>query len=206
MNTATDTQIKVPFTNFVDFVVSSGSKRLTMVKEMKYRPDYNPYNDFYRVFRKGIQDIHQEGRSKSSLDYLADQPNASRANTYAAMIKGYKKFWGTKQIEALPLISSRWHHSELSVRLNPELNLLINGEQTIVKLHLRKDERLTKDKVSAIVNLMEEELKPQLPDNVVFGVLDVYQGILHKKDPKKRNLNALIRAEAESLIFLWHLI
>jgi hypothetical protein len=42
----------------------------------------------------------------------------------------------------------------------------------VIKLHFRKDERLTKDKVCAIVNLMEEELMPHLPDDVIFGVLE----------------------------------
>ncbi|NEU70905.1 hypothetical protein [Spirosoma agri] len=206
MQPTTTSLINVSLTDFVDFVICSGGKRLTKVKEIKARGEYEPQGDFYRGLRKGIQDIHQGGYSKMSLDLLSMPSNENKAAMYSLMVEGYKKFWGTKQVEWQDPIRKNWYYRELAVRLNPELYLLIDRMPHVIKLHFRKDERLTKDKVCAIVNLMEEELTPHLPDDVIFGVLDVAKGLLCRKDSRRSNLNLLIRSEADAFISLWNLI
>ena len=42
---------KVGLTGFLDFVIATGTKRVTVVKELKHRDEYSPALDFYKPLR-----------------------------------------------------------------------------------------------------------------------------------------------------------
>ena len=45
---------QISLTDFVDIVSTSGTPKATKVKQVKYRPAYNPAIDFYKRIRDDI--------------------------------------------------------------------------------------------------------------------------------------------------------
>ncbi|RPD43764.1 hypothetical protein DNI29_23175 [Hymenobacter sediminis] len=198
------TALTISLTDFIDFAISSGAKRITKVRELMNRGAYGPEKDFYRHLREGLADWHRAGGTLAELRALAQHPNPDKAQIYAAMVQGYAKFIGRRNCVWLPAPRAQWQHRELTVRLNPEFYALLDDQPTLAKLYLRKGERPTRDKTCAVVNLLEEELHAQVEPNTKFGVLDVQRGTFLSRDSRHHDLRALLRAEAETFISLWH--
>ena len=63
----------ISLTDFVDFVIKSGTPKLTKVRAIKNRPEYEPAIDYWRQLREGIKDFHRVGGAdKSALDDIVD--------------------------------------------------------------------------------------------------------------------------------------
>jgi len=63
----------ISLTDFVDFVIKSGTPKLTKVRAIKNRPEYEPAIDYWRQLREGIKDFHRAGGAdKSALDDIVD--------------------------------------------------------------------------------------------------------------------------------------
>lgn len=188
---------EITLTEFVDFAIKSGTPRLTQVKMIKKRHDdgYQPSHDFYRKLRDGIVTLHQEGSPKSSLDALTKGiRDRNKQNTYPVLVKAYKKFLGRKQMVWFEPHKTHWEYGGLRVRVNPELGLTINGDDHLVKLYF-KDQKLTKDRVAIISNMMMEALGSEL-DGVSVALLDVRKSKLHVFDSPYPTLAPLLEGEA----------
>lgn len=64
-------KINISMTPFVDFVVASGTPKLTAVKKAKaqYQSEYDPATDFYKPLRECIIDAAQQNlNGKETLD------------------------------------------------------------------------------------------------------------------------------------------
>lgn len=51
----------ISLTDFVDFVIKMGTPKLTKVKAVKNREEYEPAKDYWRQLRKGLQSFHKKG-------------------------------------------------------------------------------------------------------------------------------------------------
>ncbi|GAB4053767.1 hypothetical protein [Spirosoma litoris] len=198
--------VSISLTDFIDFVLMTGSKRLDKVKTIKTRGTYGREKDFYALLRERIQQMHRQDKPYEYLEELL-QPSLHKVkqDNYPTMIKGYLTFLkkNAKSVSWEEPPKGVWSHNGLCVKLNPEVRLTIKGQTYIIKLHFRKDERLSKDKISCIVNLMEETMAPIVGTDVRFGVLDVATGKLYQKQGKSSGLNILLKSEAETLLSLW---
>lgn len=171
--------IEITLTQFVDFVLKSGTQKLTVVRAVKrqHAEDYDPKKDFYKAFRDGVVALHRERRSVSSLDRLTNAlADKKKQTAYPALIAGYRKFVGRKSLEWITPLKKSWVLDDLSVSLNPELGLKINGKAHLVKLYL-KDGEPKKRQVEAMLHLLQSELRPSTGSRQV-GILDVRRGKL----------------------------
>ena len=203
---STTCTVTVSLTDFIDFVLMTGGKRLTKIKTLKNRGGYGREKDFYAPLRERIQQMHKQGEPYEYLnEILKSGLHQVKQDNYPAMIDGYLQFLKkTKKATSWEEpVRGVWSHNGVCVKLNPEIRLNINGQTHVIKLHFRKDERLSKDKISCIVNLMEETMGPTLGTGVQFGVLDVATGKLFRKHGNASDLNLLLRSEAKTLLDLW---
>ena len=188
---------EVSLTEFVDFVIKSGTPRLTQVRMIRKRHEegYEPSRDFYRKLRDGIVELHQEGRPKSALDALTKGiRDRNKQNTYPTLVKAYKKFLGRKEIAWYEPCKTHWKYGGLRVRVNPELGLTINGDDHLIKLYF-KDQKLTKDRVAVISHMMNEALGDSAEGQDV-ALLDVRSSRLHVFDAPDPALKPLLEGEA----------
>ena len=154
---------KVSLTYFVDFVLASGTPKLTVVRQFKTRDDYAPQADFYKKLREGIVSFHAKGRPPSFLDgLLSGLADAKKAKAYPPLLAAYKKFLGKKGHSWLQPPQGTWSSGGMDITLNPELGLKIKGQPTIIKLYF-KETKLTKRRSDIVTHLLARELGPKGP-------------------------------------------
>ena len=188
---------EISLTEFVDFAIKSGTPKLTKVREIKRQHElgYHPAHDYYRKLREGFVAYHQDGLDKKYVDGLARNiGDKNKCETYPVLAKAYKKFLGRKQLAWFEPPRAEWTFSDLGVRVNPELGLTMDGEDYLVKLYF-KDEKLTKNRLAIINNLMLNGLG-DLAEGCRIGILDVRHSKLHVFDSADPALEPLLEGEA----------
>ncbi len=186
---------KVSLTYFVDFVLRSGTPKLTGVREYKERKD-ELSTDFYRPIREGIVGMHRRGECESVLDaVVAIQTDEKRRRIYPYVVAGYRKFLASGD--------KRWFEpphgvmllGDLEINLNPEVGFVIDKKPHLVKLYFRQEPLAAKRSAVALA-LLANGLGRHYP-NHVFTMLDVPRAKLHTAatQPNPR-LAVLLRGEA----------
>jgi len=200
----TNNKIEISLTDFIDFVNKSGSQKLTQVRKVKHRPDYEPYSDFYKQLREQIKAIHKKDLAKEELNNILNNltDDKKKAN-YPKLIDGYKKFWGRKKIKWFQPPYKNWKIGDLEIRLNPELGLEFNNQFFIIKLFF-KDEKIQKSQVDQILTLMEYQLRSKINEpEVKFALLDIRKAKLYPQNGASFDLVPLLLGEAKSFIEIW---
>jgi hypothetical protein len=91
----------------------------------------------------------------------------------------------------------------ISVRVNPEIGLLIDGRPHAIKLYFRGDP-LSPQRIVVVNQLLANALSTTWP-GTVFSVLDVRRARLYPYRPKSE-VGLLLKAEAASLSTLYSAI
>lgn len=197
----------ISLTTFVDFVAATGSSKARIVRVARQQQEeYDPRFDFYRQLRRGIREFHFSKQvDKHLLDGIyEDLENERKRKNYAARIASYKTFLGRKVISSFPVARSEWRHAGLTVRVNPELGLLINGNSGVVKLYFKAKE-LSSDRVQTACFLMKYMLRQHHPTQT-FSVLDVCQGKLLTGSQSGPDLLAVLEGEALCFMSIYNSI
>ncbi|WP_459640692.1 hypothetical protein [Flavobacterium sp. CGRL2] len=198
--------ISVSLTDFIDFVNKSGNSKMTKVKQVKYRNTYHPASDFYKAFREEVIETHRNNGDKKSLDNLLHKlTDLKKKVNYPTSIDGYKKFWGKKKIAWFDPPFYHWLTGDLDIKINPELGLSFDNKSYIIKLFLKAD-KISKDKLSQILSLMESQLRKEAGDEVIFAVLDVKNSKLYENIKGDYTYLPLLEGEAKSFESIWKAI
>jgi hypothetical protein len=196
---------KVSLTYFVDFVLKSGTPKITGVREYKQHKD-ELFSDFYRPIREGILTMHRRGACESTLDeVLAGQSEEKRRRIYPHVAAGYRKFLasGDKRWFAPP--QGEIQLGPLTVNLNPEVGFMIGKKPHLVKLYFRQ-EPLTSKRSSIVLALFAAGLGHAYPEHI-FAMLDVQRGKLHTTEtPHNPRLEVLLRGEAASFSTIYEAV
>lgn len=187
--------------HFVDFVLTTGMPKVTVLSDSKRHRD-SRVTDFYWSLRGTIVDVHQHSRDpREAFDLLMLHTGDERAmRIFPQLIAGHAKFlaahhelrWFKPMTAALPAGPG------LSIAINPELGLVVDGVRHHIKLYLRS-EPLGQKRVDFTIALMS---LLDVPEGDKFAVLDLRNATLHYMHPKSagalgwRKLSALVYIEA----------
>ena len=196
--------IDVSLTRFVDFVIKSGTPKLTVVRQTKqqHQEEYSPAKDYYKQIRDAIIAHHRDSKPFSTVDHVATNVNnRSKQENYPLIARGYKKFLGRKNARWFSPPHQSWVHGNLQVSLNPELGLEINGECYVIKLYFKGD-KPRKAETKAILALMEMQLQtPTRPKRM--AILDVRRAKLLAEPAFNPSLVFLMQGEAVSFASIY---
>lgn len=189
--------MEVPLTSFIDFVLKSGSPKMTCAKLIKEQMQevYDPAKDYYKRFRDAVQEMHIKKKDKSELSKIIGLLPDSKNGNYQSMISGYKKFLGTKETIWFQPVRKIWAHGNLQIPINPELGLKWNNQKYIIKLYLKSD-KLSKDRISSILALMKHTIPTK---DTVLCLLDVRNSKIYPFEENMLSLLPLVEGEARSL-------
>jgi hypothetical protein len=191
---------KVSLTYFVDFVLKSGTPKLTGVREYKERKD-ELSTDFYRPIREAVVDMHRRGLSVSTLDDVTCvQEDEKRKKHYPLVIAGYRRFLadGAKNFFEPPRAGLSL--GALEVDVNPELGLVIDGKKHLIKLYFRSDP-LDRKRTALVLALLSRGLCEGT--EYVPAVLDVRTGKLHTHAATSSRVDVLLRGEAAAFASIY---
>jgi hypothetical protein len=195
--------IEIMLVDFVDFIVTAGPPQLTKVRDVKHRGEYAPAKDFWKRLREAIQAMHRDGLGKAHLDHtLAELTDQKKEKLYPIAISGYRRFLGRKQITWFDPPGAEWAEGELSVRINPELGLCINGVRYVIKLYFKKAP-ISKNRVECALHLMHVGL-PAVGEPYQVAIVDVPNGKLIVRSDNAPDLTPLLRGEAAAFVGIWN--
>jgi len=192
---------KVSLTTFVDFATASGSARLTKVVQAKksYASAYSPQRDYYKPLREAIEEVFESGWNAADLKKrLAAVSDPKKATNYELCRKGLTRWAGRKSFVSHEKPSASWRSGGLTVRVNPELDLDINGTRHLIKLYFKGDP-LSKSRADVILHLIGSSKKGKN----VPAVLDVRRAKLYVPTVSRPGMAALLQAEAAAFTALW---
>lgn len=201
--------IEISLTDFIGFVNKTGNAKLNHVKTIKERDEYEPFKDFYKPIREGIQKLHKKNLTKDSLDkILANLTDDKKRKNYPDVINGYKKFLGRRKFEWIKPPQKDWKIGNISISVNPEIGLEEKKKDGTSKFHIIKlyfkEERIQKSHVSQILTLMEMQLRDKVKESEVkFALLDIRKSKLHVKEDNKLDERPLLEGEASSFATIW---
>ena len=132
----------------------------------------------------------------SDLEAWARTVHDKKQPSYLAIPTGYKKFAGRRAFTWFEPPKANHQVGPLTINVNPELGLEIQGVSHVIKLHL-KDEALSKARAQIILHLMDQALADRVSPRT-FAVLDARKGKLHAIGAPPRNIAALLAGEAAS--------
>lgn len=197
----------VSMTIFMDFIVASGTKKISCIHRAKeqYKRGYHPSRDFYKPLREGIVQMHQRGEPLTALDeVLQGLTDPKKATSYPKCIAGYDKCISGKSVAWIACRPKTWKAASLEVKVNPELGLTIDGVTHVVKLYFKVDP-LNQAAVEPMLRLIDLSV-PGEPKGATAAVIDVQRGRLLTHRGPKRDIDALLAAEASSFAMLWDAI
>lgn len=190
----------ISLTYFVDFMMASGTGRITSARTIQKGPDER-YSDFYRPVREAIVDMHRKGLDTRVLaDLLASLTDPREQRIFPKVVVGYGKFLRKQsRVTWFEPPQTELSFGSMSVRVNPELGLLLGGEPHAIKLYFR-GEPLSPLRASFANEIMADALAETWP-KMVFSVLDVRRARLFPFE-RRAGVSRLVRAEAASLASL----
>ncbi len=186
---------KVSLTYFLDFISTSGSPKLTVVRRFRDKGDYDVQADFWKRLRDAIVDFHASGSEDRALldGVLARLADKKKLGRYQEGLRGYKRFLGRKRLAWFAPPRGEWTAGGTTVSVNPELGLSIDGQKHLLKLYF-KNVPLAKLRVDAARLLLWDALGRS--SRVRYAVLDVARGKLFAEPAPDAALLPLLQGEA----------
>lgn len=193
---------QLSLTDFVDIAISNDPiAKVNKMAQIKNRPQYGPAQDYWRALRDTIIDAHRNGQAKNVLDAAVHHAHPNRLGNYQNAVTAYKTWWGRKAITWFDPQMQLYSVQGVDVRVNPELGLVINGQQYLIKLYF-KAEQMTSRRAEIILLLMSCTLSQFFP-NATMAVLDVQRGHLFTNTNNLQRLQIALNAELSYIATAW---
>lgn len=197
--------LKISLTDFIDFISSSGTQKLNQVAAYKRREEYGYHVDYWRELRNSITQFHTDGTlTKDYFDAVIGTNfiNDEKREKCRPLIENYKSFLGRKRIISKPLIKCDWEYSkDLTIRVNPELHLIINGKEQLIKLYFKK-EPLLKRQIDMALMLVKIATQDVI-SGVHYTLLSLPQNKAWTQENPDMKLLPLLKGEAENYITIY---
>jgi hypothetical protein len=195
--------IDVSLTEFLDFTRKSGTARVSLVRELKHRPQYHPMRDYYKEVRDFIEGVHYEGTDLSSFPRLLGGISCPhKAEHFESVMAGYKRFLEKKSPSYFRPPRGKREIGDVRIKVNPELGFECEGTRYLVKLYF-KSEPLSRQRTCVATHLMSTSLGSRVGPDAVMAVLDTRRGRLYAPAPTAAGLEDLLVSEAMALSYLW---
>lgn len=199
------TNVTLSMSRFADFVVSDPLGQLAKLREIQrqYQKPYRPGEDFWSRWREAVEQLHRSDGTRQDLASATATAISRRREQYRSAADGYGRFWGRKRIEVVAFPRPRdWVHQTLTVRVNPEWVVRVNGEVVVMKLHLKRNLPLNQRLANPLLRLLDVQFGPEV-DGPEVGVLDVHRGRLWRAGAMPSDIDTVLEMQAAALIAGW---
>ena len=197
--------IRISMTEFVNFINSSGMAKMTIVSNAKMKhqeEDANPF-DYWRDFKDEVKRQLIKQGNKEDLKALVDNVREDVRENYNVMISGFLKFWKPTRMKWLKPVNRIASIGGVKLKVNPEIGILWQGKEYMIKLFLKANECLDKRHADIILAMMEKELREKVDENVRFAILDVRRGKLFVHTNDDPRLMILLKSEGREFAEMW---
>ncbi len=199
--------VQITLSDFLDFVNKAGPSKLTKVRRLKRRPPYRPSFDYYRPLREAIIAGHRAGSDRREIDEVLNaalvRVEDERVQLELSVVAdSYRGWLGRKRARWFEPGRVPWVCGDVSILVNPDLGLFIDGRPCVIKIWFR-DDPLEKRVLDVVFRLMEEALGASCPAGTSFCVLDVRRGRLFSPTVDVPAAGVQLQGEVAYLAATW---
>lgn len=190
----------ITMTKFVDFAAANTAKKLQVVREAlkQSESEYSPSTDYYRPLREAVVREFEAGWGPSSTRRLRSvTADPKKLENYALCVDGFVKWRSKAELGLSTRKSETWVAPGLTVRVNPELALPVNGEPHVIKLYFKADP-LAASTIRTVLHLLRESFPDLKP-----GVFDARRGKLVTSSLHLADIDAALLGDAAHFAALW---
>lgn len=194
--------LKITLTQFIEVLTRTAINKAKKVRAVKkqFEEPYAPNVDCYKMLRDVLVKGRDQKELQASLQIFSKKTwDASRQSHYPVLIAGYLRWLGRKKIEAQRLVPRAYHRGDVTLTVNPELRMTINGCPLIVKLYF-KEPVLQRADAQLVCNVISHVYKEPL----TYAVLDVQRSRLHRFEFDSLHLGMpMVDAELDYIAGMW---
>lgn len=159
---------------FSMIAVTTGNPKKTKIRKIVNREPYAFYKDYYLNLRTAIKSLFTQKRHISYLfDISRKQSNSTKKIKFERISNVFKNWQSGKNITADTPLKASYLYSNTEINCNPELNVVLNGQPRLVKLHFNEAEKMTRERANIICVLMQEAINDPRYE---YSVLDLTTG------------------------------
>lgn len=195
--------MQITFAQFLSYLLCTDVARLDCAHSLVRA---EPPMDTHKDIRTALVDIHRRGLDPMDASSYGSQDGPPETIPSPTIIAGHQAF--LRSAGEVSWFEPPYRPIEvgpLTVGVDPEMGLTVNGVPHVIKLYLSRDP-LVMGRRAMTLALMGAAFSRTWP-GVTFGVLDVRRGKLHTHPDKGSTLHpkllALMTAEAYGLHELW---
>lgn len=159
---------------FSSVVVTTGQPKKTKIRKLVMREPYQHFRDYYLPLRREINSLFIKRQHISHLyDIARNQKDSRKKVNYEKVVNVFKGWQSGKNITAYTPVKETYQYSSTVINCNPELNVILNGQPRLVKLHFSTSEKMTQIRANIICSLIAESVGD---DGFQYSVLDLTTG------------------------------
>jgi hypothetical protein len=192
-------------TVFTDFVQSSGKRRTGKVKAAvrQQTPAYSKDGDYYRLLRgRVISYIRRKRTYKELLDVVDLAKQGHKKKNYRECLASVSRMMANHSITWVGTLKGLWECGSLSVRVNPEFVVSLDGKLYATRMYFRKDELSDVGKgciLFLINNIIADSNCDYSP-----AIWDIRREMIITESSVKLLPISLMQAEASAFEMLWN--
>lgn len=197
----------ISLTSFIDLALGNPSQRISRVAEARqlYQNSdelgFDP--DFYAPVKELVRAVLTTG-TLSGIDPFLDRfrGDPRKFPSFEACADGLRNWRVVLRTELID-IPRRVNHTAmgLTIRVNPELHAVVDGEELLLKLYL-KDEPASKARLKAPLYLLETATRGHRGTAGV-GILDLRRGKIYRANGLARDAAHLLDEDMASFSRIW---
>jgi len=147
--------------------------------------------------------MHRADPARGDLAPIWERAHPTRSEQYRSACQGYGTFWGNRKIEWLGgVLPAQWTHDRLTVNVHPEMEVLIDGVPTVVKLHTDAKQVLDQRLANPLIDMMRR----LYPGDHETLIVDVHRGRAFVLKLTRADYDVQLRMEASSFLMGWNLV
>ncbi len=162
------------YLNFHLLLLLRGKPKITKINNIANRGDYQFFKDYYLPLRTAIKGLFIHKRHISYLfDVARKQKESSKKINFEKVAGNFKDWQSGKNITAYAPPKGYYNYQQTSINCNPELNVVVNGMPTLVKLHFNASDKMTQERANIICYIMSNVINDK---KFNYSVLDLSTG------------------------------
>ncbi|EOX4955882.1 hypothetical protein ACFKIX_000440 [Vibrio alginolyticus] len=186
---------------FSSIAVTTGKPKITKIRKIATRGPYQHFKDYYLHLRNAIKSLFTQKRHISYLFEVArKQKNDSKKVNYEKIANNFKEWQSGKNIAAYIPQRGHYTYQQTSINCNPELNVSVNGNPTLVKLHFSTSDKMTQERANYICHLLADTVGNETYN---YAVLDLTTGKEYSFKGNPEQMSDRITNEIETIQGHW---
>jgi len=171
------------FERFADYILKKEKSKKNFVHKIINQGDYEAKKDYYLQLRIKLINLLKKNKSLEELDELISVVSSKKTNNYRVLIENIQSFLKGRNYKWIDPQKGEINYSGLTVNVNPEIGLLIDGTTYYIKIYFKQQEISIK-KVCILEKIMQDFCKEE-NNNVKLAVWDIKRCKMHFKDSQE---------------------